>query len=185
MVIGYARVSTEEQNISLQIDELNKQKCVKIFKERGSTRGELKVRDMAISILDYGDTFVVWKLDRLARSTIELIQIVESLQNRGIHLVSIRDSIDTSTASGKFQLAVFAAVAEFERDIIRERTLAGLASARARGRIGGRPKGMSKNTIAKCRAVDGLVSAGQTIERACRMYRMSKATYYKWRNKQL
>lgn len=181
MVIGYARVSTNEQNMDLQLDSLKSYNCDKIFKENASSRGELKERDKAISILDAGDTFVVWRLDRLARSTVELIKLVQLLDDRGVHFVSIRDKIDTSSAVGRFQLAVFAAVAEFERDLIRERTLAGLASARARGRVGGRPKGMSKETISKCQAVDGLVEVGQSVEAACRLYKLGKATYYKWR----
>lgn len=180
MLIGYARVSTEGQNINLQIDELKKYGCAKIFKEKASSRLLLEERDKAISFLDQGDTLVVWKLDRLARSTVELIQMVTDLSARGINFVSIRDSIDTSTASGKFLLAVFAAMAEFERDIIRERTIAGLAAARARGRVGGRPRGMSKETATKCQGVDNIVRSGGSIEGACKTYKISKSTYYKW-----
>ena len=130
MIIGYARVSTEGQDLSLQIRELQAFGCDKIFSEKASSRSSMLEKQKALSILSEGDTLVVWKLDRLARSSIELLSDICSLSEKGVHFTSIKDSIDTSTAGGRFQLAVFAAFAEFERDMIRERTLSGLASAR-------------------------------------------------------
>lgn len=181
MKIGYARVSTEGQDLSLQIDELRRFGCDKIFSEKASSRAEMPERDKAISLLDEGDYIVVWKLDRLARSTLSLLEHIHSLTEKGVHFVSIKDSIDTSSPSGRFQLAVFAALAELERDIIRERTLAGLEAARFRGRIGGRPKGMSSSTKKRCEAVRGLVTYGRaSIEEACRIHKISKASYYKF-----
>lgn len=124
---------------------------------------------------------MVWKLDRLARSTMELLGDIQSLSQRGVGFISLQDNINTSTASGRFQLAVFAALAELERDMIRERTLAGLEAARLRGRVGGRPKGMGKDTKKRCEAVSVLTKHSKvTIEEACLQQRISKATYYKW-----
>lgn len=181
MLIGYARVSTETQDLSLQLLELKQFGCDKIFSEKVSSRAVMQEKQKALSILSEGDTLVVWKLDRLARSTMELLSDIEKMNARGVHFISLKDSIDTSTSGGRFQLAVFAALAELERDMIRERTLAGLAVAREKGRIGGRPKGMGKETRKRCEAVRVLVEHGQLhIEEACRMNKLSKATYYKW-----
>lgn len=181
MIIGYARVSTEGQDLSLQLDELRSRGCDKVFSEKASSRGELAEKAKALSILEEGDTLMVWKLDRLARSTMELLGDIQALTARGVHFVSIQDSIDTSTAGGRFQLAVFAALAELERDMIRERTLAGLAAARQRGRVGGRPKGMSKELQKRCESVQVLVSHGHlSVEEACRQQSISKGSYYKW-----
>lgn len=181
MKIGYARVSTEGQDLSLQLDELRLFGCDKIFSEKVSSRSDMPERDKAISLLDEGDYLVVWKLDRLARSTLSLLQYIDMLMSKGVHFVSIKDSIDTSSASGRFQLAVFAALAELERDIIRERTIAGLEAARMRGRFGGRPKGMSKSTRQRCEAARGLVVYGRaSIEEACRTHKISKTSYYKF-----
>lgn len=181
MLIGYARVSTEAQDLTLQLKELEQFGCDKIFSEKISSRAIMEEKQKAISILSEGDTLVVWKLDRLARSTMELLSDIEKMNTRGVHFISLKDSIDTSTAGGRFQLAVFAALAELERDMIRERTLAGLAVAREQGRIGGRPKGMGKETCNRCEAVRVLVEHSQlSIEEACRVHKLSKATYYKW-----
>lgn len=182
MIIGYARVSTEGQDLTLQIKELQAFGCDKIFSEKASSRSSMMEKQRALSILSEGDTLVVWKLDRLARSSIELLSDISSLSEKGVHFTSIKDSIDTSTAGGRFQLAVFAAFAEFERDMIRERTLSGLASAREQGRVGGRPRGMSKETRKRCEATHVLIEhSSLSIEEACRMQSLSKVTYYKWR----
>ena len=181
MVIGYARVSTEAQDLSLQLKELEQFGCDKIFSEKISSRAVMEEKLKALSILSEGDVLVVWKLDRLARSTMELLGDIEKMNAKGVHFISLKDNIDTSTAGGRFQLAVFAALAELERDMIRERTLAGLAIARDQGRVGGRPKGMAKDTRKRCEAVRVLVEHSQlSIEEACRMNKLSKATYYKW-----
>lgn len=133
MKIGYARVSTQEQNLALQLDALSQEGCERIFQEKASgaqrDRPELKA---ALSYMRTGDTLVVWKLDRLARSMKQLIETIESFQDQGIGLKSLQDPIDTSSPSGKLVFHIFAALAEFERGVIRERTTAGLRAARER-----------------------------------------------------
>ena len=145
MNIGYARVSTQDQDLSLQLDALNDAGCNKIYKEKitGSKKERPQLQKM-LGQLRKGDVVVIWKLDRLARSLKDLVGLVNEIQERGGALHSLNDQIDTTTPHGKFTFHIFAALAEFELDIIRERTKAGLAAARARGRIGGRPKGLSK-----------------------------------------
>jgi DNA invertase Pin-like site-specific DNA recombinase len=140
MKIGYARVSTADQNLDLQIDALKAAGCEKIFTEKES--GMKDDRKALSEMLEYarkGDTIVVYKLDRLGRSTRKLIELADELNERGIELVSIRDNIDTTTAIGKAMFRMLTVLAEMERDIIAERTKAGLEAARARGRKGGRP----------------------------------------------
>ena len=143
MLIGYARVSTLDQDPALQLDALKVGGCERVFVEKASgaqrDRPELKA---AMDFLREGDTLVVWKLDRLARSLHQLIETVELLNAKGIGLRSLTEAIDTTTAGGKLVFHIFGAMAEFERSIIRERTCAGLQAARARGRRGGRPKAL-------------------------------------------
>jgi DNA invertase Pin-like site-specific DNA recombinase len=145
MKIGYARVSTKEQNLALQLDALEKEGCKKIFQEKISgakaDRPELK---KMIDQLREGGVIITWKLDRLGRSLRDLVNLMNEIQDKGAGLKSLNDSIDTTTPHGKLTFHLFASLAEFERDIIRERTRAGLEAARARGRKGGRPKGLSK-----------------------------------------
>ncbi|MED0737853.1 recombinase family protein [Aneurinibacillus thermoaerophilus] len=140
MKIGYARVSTADQSLDLQLDALRKNGCEEIFTEKMSgakdNRPELA---NALKALRPGDTFVVYKLDRLARSTKKLLEVTEQLKEKQVEFISIKDNIDTNTATGRLMFGMLAVLAEFERDIIRERTLAGLEAARARGRNGGRP----------------------------------------------
>jgi DNA invertase Pin-like site-specific DNA recombinase len=141
--IGYARVSTAEQNLDAQLDAL-RQRCEKIFSDKISSRKDDRPGlQRCFDYLRAGDVLVVVKFDRLVRSLKELIQIVETLHKRGIDLQSLDDTIDTSTPHGKFFFHVFGAVAELERDLIQERTMAGLNAARARGRIGGRKPKMT------------------------------------------
>ncbi|MFL0364888.1 recombinase family protein [Pseudobacillus sp. 179-B 2D1 NHS] len=141
MIIGYARVSIIDQSLDLQLDALNEFGCDEIFKEKVSgvqdDREELK---QALRMLRAGDKFVVYKLDRLARSTKRRIEIADELCEKEVEFVSIQDKIDTGTAAGKAMFGMLSVLAEFERDIIRERTMAGLKAARARGRKDGRPK---------------------------------------------
>jgi DNA invertase Pin-like site-specific DNA recombinase len=141
MIVGYARVSTNDQTPELQLHALKRAKCKRIFVEqkggRNMNRPEL-VRCLAT--LRKGDTLVIWKLDRLGRSLRDLIEIVARLENEGIQFVSLTEDINTKTTSGKLIFNVFAILAEFERNLIRERTMAGLATARARGRVGGAKK---------------------------------------------
>lgn len=144
MLIGYARVSTNEQNLDLQRDALLKAGCERIFEEKVSGSRELRISlDAAFSHLRVGDTLVVWKLDRLGRTVRQLVELVGRLEKQGIHFASVTDRIDTSTASGRFFFHVMAALAEMERDLIRDRTRAGLVAAKARGRQGGRPAKLS------------------------------------------
>lgn len=138
--IGYARVSTIDQSLDLQLDALTAAGCVKVFEEKASGKNDDRPElAKALEYLREGDALVVYKLDRLARSTKKLIELSEVLEQRKIELISIRDKIDTTTAVGKAMFRMLAVIAELERDIISERTMAGLAAARARGRKGGRP----------------------------------------------
>ncbi|WP_111291058.1 recombinase family protein [Bacillus safensis] len=141
MIIGYARVSTVDQSLNLQIDSLLEFGCDEIFQEKVSGARDDRTELMnALRMLRADDKFVVYKLDRLARSTKSLIEIAENLRNKNVEFISIQDNLDTSTAAGKAMFGMLSVLAEFERDIIRERTLSGLKAARARGRKGGRPK---------------------------------------------
>ena len=144
MLIGYARVSTTDQTLDLQKDALEKAGCDRIFTDTASgAKAERVGLDEALSHLREGDTLVVWRLDRLGRSLKHLIETITKLNNRGIGFKSITEAIDTTTSGGKLIFHIFGALAEFERDIIRERTQAGLTAARARGRKGGRPKALT------------------------------------------
>jgi DNA invertase Pin-like site-specific DNA recombinase len=168
MQVGYARVSTQDQKPELQLDALKAAVCEKIFEEKAS--GAKRDRPELIAALDYlrkGDTLVVWKLDRLARSLKQLIETVELLEQRGIGFRSLTESIDTTTSGGRLIFHIFAALAEFERNIIRDRTTAGLDAARARGRVGGRPKALSEADLAAARALlaDPAITTRQIAER--------------------
>lgn len=139
--VGYARVSTKEQSLELQLDALNHEGCTKIFSEKITGRKKERPElDKCLEYLREGDTLVVYKLDRLGRTTKQLISFVEELKEKGIEFKSITNAIDTSTPQGKFFFTIMAGFAEMEADLIAERTKAGLESARARGRKGGRPK---------------------------------------------
>ncbi|WGQ09922.1 recombinase family protein [Pedobacter gandavensis] len=154
MKIGYARVSTLDQNLSLQIDALKDAGCELIYQEKIS--GKVKERPELVEMfskLRKGDIVVVWKLDRLGRSLKDLIHLVSKMQELEVSFLSIQDAINTDTATGRFTFNIFASLAEFEREIISERTKAGLIAARARGRMGGRPPGFTKDTISKIKAV--------------------------------
>jgi DNA invertase Pin-like site-specific DNA recombinase len=141
MLIGYARVSTLEQNLDLQEDALKAAGCKKIYTDKtGGAKAERPGLERALADVRPGDSLVVWKLDRLGRSLKHLIETVTDLSERGVGFRSLQEAIDTTTSGGKLIFHVFGALAEFERDIIRQRTLAGLAAARARGRKGGRPR---------------------------------------------
>src|ERR1700712_5516244 len=150
MLIGYARVSTHEQNLDLQEDALKAAGCQKVYtdKTRG-TKAERPGLEKALADVRPGESLVVWKLDRLGRSLKHLIGTVTDLSNRGVGFRSLQEAIDTTTSGGKLIFHVFGALAEFERDLIRERTQAGLQAARARGRVGGRPKAKTLDTPQK------------------------------------
>lgn len=147
-LLGYARVSTADQTLDLQSDALRAAGCSRIWTETasGATTARPQLDDL-FSHLRAGDTLVVWRLDRLGRSLPHLLQVVADLEERGIGFRSVTESIDTTTAGGKLIFSIFGALAEFERNLIRERTSAGLAAARARGRVGGRPPKMTTKKI--------------------------------------
>jgi len=137
--IGYARVSTQDQNLTLQQDALAKANCDRVFTDTASgAKADRPGLKDALSHLRKGDTLVVWKLDRLGRSLKNLIEVTQELEKRGIGLRSLQEQIDTTTPGGKLIFHVFGALAEFERDLVRERTNTALVAARARGRVGGR-----------------------------------------------
>lgn len=179
MLIGYARVSTQEQNPTLQLDALRQAGCEKIYTEKASgaqrERPELKA---ALDYLRAGDTLVVWKLDRLARSLRQLIETVENLHARQIGLRSLTEAIDTTTAGGKLVFHIFGALAEFERSVIRERTNAGLAAARARGKVGGRPTVLNAEDL---RAVKALLrDPNITVEQVAKRLGVAPSTLYRY-----
>lgn len=180
MEIGYARVSTGEQTLDLQLDALSKAGCSKIYEETASgAKADRPVLEEVLSYLRGGDTLVVWRLDRLGRSLQHLIETVSALAERGIGFKSLTEQIDTTTPGGKLIFHVFGALAEFERDLIRERTQAGLAAARARGRLGGRPKKLAD--AKKLELARTLYEGGQTdIETICATLGVSRATLYRY-----
>ena len=144
MKIGYARVSTFEQNLDMQLDALHKEDCKQVFTDKVSgVKSSKPAFEKLLAYARPGDTIVVWKLDRLGRNTVKLIELVEELAKRKINLKSLSEQVDTTTATGNLFFQFMCILAEHERNIIRERTKAGLSSARARGRTGGRPKGLS------------------------------------------
>ena len=154
MIIGYARVSTQEQNLDAQSDALKNANCEQIFEEKitgkHKDRPELKT---CLKALRKGDVLIVWKLDRLARSLKDLVEITTDLNQREIGFKSLTEAIDTTSATGRLVFHIFGALAEFEHSLIRERTIAGLDAARARGRKGGRKPSMSENDIKKAKAM--------------------------------
>lgn len=178
MIFGYARVSTEEQNLDMQVDALKKAGCERIFEERMSgAKNDRPILAQALENLRPGDTLVVWRLDRLGRSLKHLLAVVEGLADRGVNFKSITEAMDTATPGGRFIFQVFGAIAEFERNLIRERTMEGLKSARARGRKGGRPKSLTKAQIEVGRTL--AQNSELSVEAICDQLKISKATYYR------
>lgn len=182
MKFGYARVSTHEQILDLQIDALKAAGCERIYQEKAS--GSKAERPELMRMLDQlrtGDTVIIWKLDRLGRSLAHLIKLVSDLEDQGVGLLSLNDPIDTTTPQGRLVFRIFASLAEFERDIIRERTMAGVASARRRGRLLGRPKGLTKNAEQKARLAESLYKDENfSVEQIARELHISKTTLYKY-----
>jgi DNA invertase Pin-like site-specific DNA recombinase len=179
MFIGYARVSTTDQTLDLQKDALEKAGCERIFTDTASgAKADRVGLDEALSHLREGDTLVVWRLDRLGRSLKHLIETITKLNNRKIGFKSITEAIDTTTSGGKLIFHIFGALAEFERDIIRERTQAGLNAARARGRKGGRPKAL---TPKKAQTAEALYKdKNNAIDEICKTLNISRATLYRY-----
>jgi DNA invertase Pin-like site-specific DNA recombinase len=182
MKIGYARVSTKDQNLDLQIRDLKNEGCERIFQEKKSSRIERQELNKMIEQLRSGDTVVVWKLDRLGRTTLELIKLIQSFNEKNIKFKSIQDNfIDTTSPNGKLIFAIFSALAEHEREVISERTKAGLESARARGRLGGRPKGLSNEAKMKASAAVTLYNKGVSISQILETINIkSKSTLYRY-----
>lgn len=180
MIIGYARVSTQDQNLDLQIDELTKLGCQKIYQEKVSSSKERPELIKMIENLREGDSVMVWKLDRLARSLKELINLVEIFRIKKVNFTSIKDSIDTSTIQGRLLLNIFGSLAEFERDIIRERTKAGLSAAKARGRTGGRKKGLAPEAMKKAETAVMLYKQMKNAKEIAGIIGVGRATVYRY-----
>ncbi|MEX7647330.1 recombinase family protein [Klebsiella pneumoniae] len=178
MLIGYARVSTGDQNLDLQKNALVRAECEQIFEDTASGKNSRRPGlRRAIRRLKPGDSLVVWKLDRLGRSVRDLITLVSELQDRGIHFRSLTDSIDTSTPAGRFFFHVMSALAEMERELIVERTRAGLAAAREQGRIGGRRRVMTTEVVERCRRMLG---TGPTRQQVADVIGVGVKTIYKY-----
>lgn len=182
MLIGYARVSTIEQTLDLQQDALRKAGCEQLFADRISgAKSERPGLKQALEFIRSGDVLVVWKLDRLGRSLKQLIETVAELQTRNIGFRSLTENIDTTSSGGKLIFHIFGSLAEFERDLIRERTLAGLAAARARGRRGGRPRAVSLNDERKRARAQALYNdKNYTVKDICEMLNISRPTLYRY-----
>ena len=182
MIIGYARVSTEDQNLAMQLDALTKAGCEKIFQEKiSSTKAQRPGLEEAMKHLRKGDMLMVWKLDRLGRSMKELIHIITSLDQRGVDFKSIHENIDTTTPVGKLTFHIFCSLAEFEREIIRQRTVEGLQAARSRKKVLGRAKGLSKIAQQKAFTASALSKEGslRPIE-LCQQLNISLPTLYRY-----
>lgn len=178
MLIGYARVSTDDQNLDLQRDALEGAGCERIYQDKLS--GSKTVRpglDEALSQLRQGDVFVIWKLDRLGRSVKGLVDFVSELESRGVQFKSLTDGIDTTTPSGRFFFHIMASLAQMERELIAERTKAGLDAARKRGRVGGRKRIMTKS---KLESAQRLLKDGVLPKEVAHNLGVSVPTLYRW-----
>ncbi len=182
MKFGYTRVSTSEQNPDLQKDQLLAEGCDEIVGEVASgAKTNRPILESLLGKVRKGDVIVVWKLDRLGRSLKHLVDLVNALMEKGVGLKSLQDSIDTTSAQGRLVFNIFASLAEFERDLIIERTQAGLSAARARGRTGGRPKGLSETAQKKALAAEALYAKGDmSVNEIAENLSISKATLYKY-----
>jgi len=181
MLIGYARVSTQEQNLELQINALEKAGCKKIFTEKAS--GAQRDRPELKAALEYirsheDDTLVVWKLDRLARSLRQLIDTIEELEKQGIGFRSLTENIDTTNSGGKLVFHIFGALAEFERGLIKERTLAGLKAAKDMGKIGGRPISLNPDDLIAAKAL--LKNKKITVKEVAKRLKVDPSTLYRY-----
>jgi DNA invertase Pin-like site-specific DNA recombinase len=179
MLVGYARVSTEDQNLDLQIDALKKERCERIFTDKISgTQKSRKGLDDALSHLRAGDTLVVWKLDRLGRTVKQLVDLVTELRTqKKVNFKSITDNIDTTTTGGRFFFNIMASLAEMEQELTAERTKAGLAAAKKLGRVGGRRRVM---TDGKIRTAKKLLRTGMLPREVADDLGISLATLYRW-----
>lgn len=180
MLVGYARVSTQDQNLDLQITALKEAGCQKIFTEKAS--GAQRDRPELIAAINYvrpgEDVLVIWKLDRLARSLKQLIETVEKLEAQNIGLLSLTESINTTTSGGRLIFHIFASLAEFERSIIRERTTAGLIAAKQNGRVGGRPFVLKEKDLAVAKTL--LQDKNITVEDVAKRMQVAPSTLYRY-----
>jgi len=183
MLIGYARISTHDQCLNLQQDALHQAGCEKIFSDEVSgTASSRPALNKLKEQLRFGDTLIVWRLDRLGRSVRDLIDWVTTLENEGVGFISLQESIDTTTSNGKLVFHLFAALAEFERNLISERTRAGLEAARARGRKGGRPNALDAEK--RKLVVDLYNQKKMQVNTLCKMMGISKPTLYSYLKKE-
>jgi DNA invertase Pin-like site-specific DNA recombinase len=179
MQIGYARVSTDDQNLDLQTDALRAAGCKKIYEDRLSgAKASRPGLQMAMEVAREGDVLTVWRLDRLGRSLRDLIELVNCLERKGVGFTSLQEKIDTTTSGGRLVFHIFGALSEFERTLIRERTHAGLQAARARGRKGGRPKLLDAKQQELLRKL--YKAREHTIEEMCDLFKISKPTLYSY-----
>jgi DNA invertase Pin-like site-specific DNA recombinase len=180
MKIGYARVSTKDQTVALQVDALKKAGCSKVYTEvMSGARSDRPILAKLLENLRPGDILVIWKLDRLGRSLQHLVDLVNDLMARKVGLKSLNDPIDTTTSHGRLTFNLFASLAEFERDVIRERTQAGLSAARARGRQGGRPRGITAKAESTAYAAEALYREGKlSAHDIAEKLRIAKSTLY-------
>lgn len=177
MKVGYARVSTHDQNLSLQLDALGRAGCQKIYQDQmSSMKADRPGLQEALTYMRSGDTLVVWRLDRLGRSLKHLIEMVNLLEEQGSGFQSLQESIDTTTSGGRLVFHIFGALAEFERNLIQERTQAGLQAARARGRQGGRPKSLNETKTALLYQLYD--EKRHSIQDICGVLGISKSTLY-------
>ena len=176
-LIGYARVSTNDQDVALQLDALREAGVARVFEDRGvsGAKSERPGLTNALAYLREGDTLVVWKLDRLGRSMTHLLATVADLEAKGIGFRSLTENIDTTTPTGRLVFHIFGALGQFERDLIRERTSAGLKAAAARGRKGGRPVAATPEKVARAKA---LIEGGLTVREAAARVKVSKSALY-------
>ena len=182
--IGYARVSTDDQMLDLQLDALTTSGCDPVYQETASGKSGVRPElAQCLKALRAGDVLVVWRLDRLGRSLSDLVRIVSELEQRGIGFESLTEKIDTTSAAGKLTFHVFAALAEFERNIIRERTKAGLDAARARGRKGGRKPALNDKQVREIKAL--MADPQIEVSEVARRYGVSRTTLYKYNRKEI
>src|SRR5450631_1219522 len=178
MRIGYARVSTDDQTLDLQRDALKKAKCREIYEEQASGKNTARPQlEACLKSLREGDTLIVWRLDRLGRSLGDLIRLTQDFKTRGVSFASLTEQIDTRSPTGQLVFHVFGALAEFERHLIRERTLAGLKSARARGRKGGRPRKLAPKDLKTVREL--LRSGDVPVSTIAEQFRVARSTLYR------
>ena len=179
MVIGYARVSTQEQNLDRQLDNLKERGCERIYQEKMTgTKADRPELEKMLAALRSGDVLVIDSFSRLSRSTKDLLDMVEKLNNMGVQLVSIKEQLDTTTATGKMMLTMLSALSQFERDLIAERTMDGLKAARARGRMGGRPRaGSDKTREQAIKLYEANAMSNSEIAAVCKV---STATLSRW-----